>query len=62
MLWLTNANPATAPYAELFDDSKLQKPLLIIKSLTAFRYFSSISLLLALKIKTLSQCCALRRL
>jgi glycosidase len=25
MLWLTNANPATEPYSELFDDSKLQK-------------------------------------
>ncbi len=27
MLWLTNANPATAPYSELFDDSLLDKTI-----------------------------------
>ena len=39
MLWLTNANPATAPFVELFDDSNLERDTTYARLIGGLREF-----------------------
>ena len=39
MLWLTNANPATAPFMELFDDDPLEKGTVYTRMMAGLRVF-----------------------
>jgi len=39
MLWLANANPAFAPFQELFDDSALEKEVAYLRLITGLREF-----------------------
>ncbi|MGH2594106.1 MAG: alpha-amylase family glycosyl hydrolase, partial [Anaerolineae bacterium] len=39
MLWLTNVNPATAPFRELFDDASLEKETVYPRMMTGLRAF-----------------------
>ncbi len=39
MLWLTNANPATAPFMELFDDADLEKGTAYLQIISQLRQF-----------------------
>jgi len=39
MLWVTNANPATAPFMELFDDTAIEKDTAYLRIITGLREF-----------------------
>jgi hypothetical protein len=39
MLWLTNANPATSPYRELFDDANLERETTYVQALDSLHDF-----------------------